>query len=371
MALSGGVDSAVAAARLVRGGRDVVAVHLRTGVSSEGEAAGGARSCCGADDARDAREVAGRLGVPFYVVDVEDAFRIVLDDFVAAHEAGRTPNPCVLCNRHVKFGRLLDIARELGAGQVATGHYARVSRGEGGRFQLRAAVDPRKDQSYVLHRLDQQQLAAALFPLGDTEKDDVREEARALGLGVADKPDSQELCFVPTGDHRAWLREHAPHTLVPGEVVDEESGEVLGRHEGAAGFTIGQRRGLPASGRARYVTQVDARSGRVSVGDRDAAEQDRIEAISANWIARPEPAVGARLAARFQVRHAGERVPGTLTVLPEQRVRVDLERPVFAPAPGQALVAYEDDAVLCGATITPRGSPRGDASPAARRGAAR
>jgi tRNA-specific 2-thiouridylase len=348
-ALSGGVDSAVAAARLVRDGAEVVGVHLRTGVEAEGEGAGGGRSCCGADDARDAREVARVLGIPFYVVDVSEAFRSVLDDFVAEYAAGRTPNPCVVCNREVKFGRLLDVAADLGCEAVATGHYAR--RGErAGRWQLLRARDERKDQTYVLYPLDQRRLARARFPLGEDRKPAVREEARALGLPVADKRDSQELCFVPGGDYRAVLAARAPEALVPGEVLDE-SGAVVGRHAGAAGFTMGQRRGLPALGSARYVTAVEAGAGRVHVGPRAVVERRRLDVRLANWIDRDEPAPGSRLEVLARVRHAGPLAPATLTVTSPGRATVAFERPVFAPAPGQAFVAYEGEAVLCGGPI--------------------
>lgn len=349
-ALSGGVDSAVAAARLKREGAEVVGVHLRTGVQADGEGAGGARSCCGADDARDARQVAARLEVPFYVVDVSDAFADVLEEFVVAYAAGLTPNPCVTCNARVKFGRLKQVATELGCEAVATGHYARRAKGEDGRWRLLRARDRRKDQTYVLYRLDQAQLAAARFPLGDTEKGDVREEAAALGLSVAAKPDSQDLCFVPRGDYRLYLRREAPDALVAGEIVDED-GAVIGEHDGAAAFTVGQRRGLPAVGRPRYVTHVNATSGRVEVASRTRALRSRVEARDANWIDVAEPAEGTIFPVEARIRHAAETQPATLICLGAGRIEVAFEEPAFAPAPGQALVAYAGDAVLCGGRI--------------------
>ncbi len=349
-ALSGGVDSAVAAARLVAAGDDVVGVHLRTGVEAEGQAAAGHRSCCGADDARDARAVASALGIPFYVVDVRDAFGLVLRAFVAAHASGRTPNPCVDCNRHVKFGRLREIAADLAADAVATGHYARREVAADGRVRLLRPADRRKDQTYVLYPLSQAQLRDARFPLADSTKEAVREEAAARGLPVAAKPDSQELCFVPSGDYREWLRAHAPGVLVPGEIADE-TGTAIGRHDGAAGFTVGQRRGLPPVGAPRYVSAVDPRSGQVRVAPReDLLRRDvRVEAV--NWVDVEEPLPGATFRAEVRIRHAAGLHPASVRAAAGGGLQVSFDAPVFAPAPGQALVAYRDDAVLCGGVI--------------------
>jgi tRNA-specific 2-thiouridylase len=354
-ALSGGVDSAVAAALLRDGGADVVGVHLRTGVEEAAEGAGGGRSCCGADDARDAREVAAALGIPFYVVDVKEAFAGVVDAFVRAYASGRTPNPCVDCNKHVKFGRLREIAKGLGASAVATGHYARVEAGPSGRMRLLRPADARKDQTYVLFPLDQEQLRDAVFPLAALTKDEVRARARALGLAVAAKRDSQELCFVPGGDYRAFLRAHAPESLVPGAFVDEE-GRPLGRHEGAAGFTRGQRRGLPPGAEARHVAAVDGRGGNVVLASRDRLLDRRVAAHDLNWIEVAEPPAGASFRVRARIRHAAPPADATLTVVGDGTVDVVFDEPVFAAAPGQALVAYVGDAVLCGGTIGGAGS---------------
>lgn len=351
VALSGGVDSAVAAARLQRGGVDVVAVHLRIGVGAEGATAGGGRSCCGADDARDARQIAAQLGVPFYVIDVAEAFSGVLREFVEAYASGRTPNPCVTCNSTVKFGRLREIANDLGCEGVATGHYARVERGPGGRLRLLRALDRSKDQTYVLYRLDQEQLAASRFPLGNAaRKADVRAEAAALGLPVATKPDSQDLCFVPDGDYRRYLEDHAPEALVPGEIVDE-TGRVIGRHDGAAGFTVGQRRGLPALGAPRYVTRVDPGTRRVHVAPRDGALARGIAARDVNWIEHEEPPTGTHIRVDARIRHASEARAADLEVTGRGLIHVTFDEDVFAPAPGQALVAYVGEAVLCGGVI--------------------
>ncbi len=256
-ALSGGVDSAVAAARLVDAGHDVTGVHLAL---AEKRYAGGGRGCCTLEDVHDARRAADMLGIPFYVWDFAQRFReTVLDDFLDEYSEGRTPNPCVSCNQHIKFAAVLDRAQALGFDAVGTGHYARLVDGQDG-VELHRAADPGKDQSYVLGVLDAQQLAASLFPLGDSHKSDVREEAAARGLLVADKPDSHDICFIPDGDTRAFLRDRLGGDSGP--IVDEASGARVGTHPGAVGFTIGQRRGLnlrqPApDGNPRYIVDVD------------------------------------------------------------------------------------------------------------------
>jgi tRNA-specific 2-thiouridylase len=351
VALSGGVDSAVAALLLREQGHDVVAAHLRTGVEAEGQGAGGTRSCCGADDARDARAVAAHLGLPFYVVDVRDAFRRdVLAPFEAAYATGLTPNPCVACNRGVKLGRLREVASGLGAAAVATGHYARVERGERGRWRLRRARDRRKDQTYVLHALGQAQLAQACFPLAELTKDEVRETARQRGLAVAGKRDSQELCFLPGADVRAYLAGTPTGLGRPGDFLDEQ-GRVVGRHAGAAGFTRGQRRGLPALGAPRYVAAVDPQAGTVRLAERAALDDLEVRVAGLTWTDEPEPPAGTAFDVEVQVRHAQPAVPARLTAEGEGRALVRFAQPVFAAAPGQALVAWRGDAVLCGGPI--------------------
>jgi tRNA-specific 2-thiouridylase len=355
VSLSGGVDSAVAAARLVREGADVVAVHYRTGATAEDASAPGkGRSCCGADDARDARAVAARLSIPFYVVDASDAFGThVIDAFVADYAAGRTPNPCLACNVHVKFGRLVEFARDVGAEAVATGHYARVDRAESGRLRLLRGLDERKDQSYVLYGLSQEQLALARFPLGAARKDEVRAEARALGLPVAEKPDSQELCFVPSGDPRVAIDERAPGLRRGGDVVDE-SGRVLGRHGGAVGHTLGQRRGIGVAAAAPlYVADVDVAANRLVLAPRERLLCRRVEVGPLHFVSEPPPRGGVPASWRVtaRIRHASPPAPATLAIDSSGSASLEFDEPVFAPAPGQAAVAYLDDAVLCGGPI--------------------
>ncbi len=351
-ALSGGVDSAVAAARAIQSGADVVAVHLRTGVEQDGAAAGGARSCCGADDARDARAIASTLSIPFYVVDVRQSFGRVIDAFERDYVAGRTPSPCVLCNQWVKFGRLVEIAHELGASAVVTGHYARTETTTDGRIRLLRGRDPRKDQSYMLCRLNQDQLRAARFPLGDTIKDDVRDEARELGLGVADKPDSQELCFLPAGGAREYLAKKRANDNRPGVFVDEHGNEVAS-HDGALGYTMGQRKGLPAVGTPRYVKDVSPSTGVIRMAPREHLMHSEVAGSDVNWIDCDAPKSGSILhGLHARIRHASPPQAGTLHIQ-GNTVTFRFDDPVFAPTPGQVLVVYREDAVVCGATIEP------------------
>src|SRR6185437_2662574 len=308
--MSGGVDSAVAAARAVDAGHDVVGVHLAL---SETPAAlrGGSRGCCSREDAGDARRAADVLGIPFYVWDFAAQFSAdVVDDFVAAYARGQTPNPCLRCNEKIKFSALLDRALGLGFDAVCTGHYARLRQGV-----LRRAVDAGKDQSYVLAVLTAGQLRHAMFPLGDTVKSDVRAEAAARGLRVADKPDSHDICFIPSGDTRGFLA--ARLGARPGAVVDAGSGEVLARHDGVHGFTVGQRRGLglgqpAADGRPRYVLGIEPVSGTVRVGPAEALDVRTVSARDAVWsagFAPSEPVV-----CTVQVRAHGGLAPATAYV---------------------------------------------------------
>jgi tRNA-uridine 2-sulfurtransferase len=349
-ALSGGVDSAVAAARAVDAGHDVTAVHLALSRHPQSYRSG-ARGCCTLEDARDARRAADVLGTPFYVWDLAERFaRDVVDDFVAEYGAGRTPNPCVRCNERVKFSAVLDRARALGFDAVCTGHYARLLEGGAGR-ELHRAADQAKDQSYVLGVLTPDQLAGALFPLGDTVKADVRAEAAARGLAVAAKPDSHDICFVADGDTAGFLRRALGER--PGPVIDAD-GSVLGSHEGAFAFTVGQRKGLridrpAADGRPRYVLDIEPVSATVTVGPRAALAVTALEGTRARWCG-PVPSgpfgCGAQLRA-----HGDELAAVAEPVGAGDDVRVVLAEPAYGVAPGQSVVLYQGTRVVGSATI--------------------
>ena len=349
-ALSGGVDSAVAAARAVDAGHDVTGIHLARARSPQSHRTG-ARGCCTLEDARDARRVADVLGIPFYVWDLSERFaEEVIDDFIEEYSAGRTPNPCLRCNERIKFTAVLDRALALGFDAVSTGHYARIIEGPGGR-ELHRAVDPAKDQSYVLGVLDRGQLAGAMVPLGETRKADVRLEAERRGLLVADKPDSHDICFIPDGDTAGWLRGHLGDA--PGDIVDAESGDTIGHHEGAFSFTVGQRRGLglgrPApDGARRYVLEVDTSSSTVLVGPPVLLEVDRVHASRPRWCgAEPSGPVEGQV----QLRAHGDPVDAVVEVVGDEVVAHLRER-VRGVAPGQALVVYDGTRVVGSATIT-------------------
>ncbi len=352
-AMSGGVDSAVAAARAVEAGHDVVGVHLALSRTRPAERAG-SRGCCTVEDADDARRAADVLGIPFYVWDLSERFEAdVVEDFLAEYAAGRTPNPCVRCNERIKFSALLDKALALGFDAVATGHYARrVDTPDGPR--LHRAADPAKDQSYVLAVLDPTALSHALFPLGDTVKADVRAEAEARGLLVADKPDSHDICFIADGDTQGFLA--ARLGARQGDVRDE-AGAVVGRHDGAYAFTVGQRHGLrlgvPApDGRPRYVLSVEPVSNTVTVGPRERLAVTALAGADPVWCG-PAPSAGDRVA--VQVRAHGAPVPARVTCV-APHVEVALDTPLTGVAPGQTLALYgtDEDAtrVLGSATIT-------------------
>ena len=352
--MSGGVDSAVAAALAVDAGHDVTGVHLALSrVPDAGT--GRSRGCCTPEDARDARRAADVIGIPSYVWDLADRFsEDVVDDFVAEYAAGRTPNPCLRCNERIKFAAVLDRALALGFDAVVTGHHARLQQTPQGPV-LRRSVDAAKDQSYVLGTLRPAQLAHAVLPLGTMTKAQVRSEAAVRGLGVADKADSTDICFIPSGDTAGWL--HARLGSQPGPIVDAASGEALGEHDGAYAYTVGQRRGLgltrpAADGRARYVLGVSPVTRTVMVGPADALDIRCIEASSASRLL--PPAAGS-LRCQAQVRAHGEAVPATAR--PEaDRLCVELDEPVRGVAPGQAVVLYAPDPagdrVLGGGWIT-------------------
>ena len=353
VAMSGGVDSSVAAARMVDAGHEVTGIHLA--LSRRAASAGASRGCCTLDDARDARRVADILGIPFYVWDFSEAFeRDVIDDFIAEYRAGRTPNPCLRCNERIKFSAVLDRAIGLGFDAVATGHYARVIPGADG-LELHRAADPAKDQSYVLAVITQAQLEHALFPLGEDMKGDVRAEAQSRGLLVARKPDSTDICFIPDGDTAGFLRSRLGEA--PGQIVDAETGAVLGSHDGAFGFTIGQRRGLDlgnriGDGARRYVVDVDVAAARVTVGPPELLDVDRIEGVAPIWPGAPITADPVRVLA--QVRAHGAPIPATAR-LHDGRLLVALDEPVRGLATGQTVVLFDGTRVVGSATIAATG----------------
>ncbi len=348
VAMSGGVDSSVAAALLAAEGHDVIGLSMQLYDQTRGDVRFG--SCCTIDDLYDARRVASSLGIPHYIVNLERQFgEHVLSNFVGEYTSGRTPIPCVHCNGDLKFAELADRARGFGAAAVATGHYARVDRHGSGRYRLLRGLDPSKDQSYFLFTLSQDQLSQAQFPVGALTKDDVRTTARRLGLRVAEKPDSQELCFVASGDHAAFVERNAPEPVGAGVITDRD-GRVLGRHEGTHHFTIGQRKGLGLSaGVPLYVVDIDAADRRVIVGPRDALDRTTLTASQVNWISGETPSGPVRATAR--IRHRHREAPATITAFDADRVRVEFDEPQAAVAPGQAVVFYEGDEVLGGGWI--------------------
>lgn len=350
-AMSGGVDSAVAAARAAEAGHDVTGVHLALSANPQSFRTG-ARGCCTIEDSRDARRAADVIGIPFYVWDLADRFREdVVEDFIAEYEAGRTPNPCLRCNEKIKFAALLDKALALGFDAVCTGHYATVVLTEDGTRELHRASDMAKDQSYVLGVLDEQQLAHAMFPLGDTltTKDEIRAEAERRGLAVAKKPDSHDICFIADGDTQGFLANRLGKA--EGDIVDE-TGAKLGTHEGAYGFTIGQRKGLrigtPApDGKPRYVLDISPVNNTVTVGPADSLDVSALTAIKPRWCGTAPTGPGTYTA---QLRaHGGE--TEVTAELVDGTLEVTFTDPVRGVAPGQAIVLYDGTRVVGSATI--------------------
>jgi len=350
--MSGGVDSSVAAALLVERGFDVIGVTMRVWPWKEStDPTQRFGSCCGTEAVEDARRVARDLRIPYYVLNMESEFdRAVVGPFADAYRRGRTPVPCLACNVDLKFGSLLARARAWDAAGVATGHYARVTRDETtGRWLLRRARDTRKDQSDFLWPLEQAQLAAAYFPVGDLDKEEVRAHARRLGLVTADKPESQEICFVPDDDYRGFLRRRDPGMFQPGLIVDRE-GRTLGTHSGVAGFTVGQRRRLGVGrGTALYVTEIDAAANRLVVGPDVDLERDRLSATDVNFIACDPPRSPMRVQAR--IRHSHQPAAATVVATDEQEAEVVFDQPQRAITPGQSVVWYRDDLVIGGGVI--------------------
>ena len=333
-AMSGGVDSSVAALLLIEQGHEVIGVFMRNGVAGKSAAE---KSCCSASDARDAAMVSKRLGIPFYAIDYESEFAALMDHFAAEYRRGRTPNPCVLCNQQLKFGKILELCSSLGADSVATGHYARIENG-----QLFRARDERKDQTYYLFGVDRQVLPRVRFPLGDLTKAEVREKARAAGLTTAEKKESMEICFVTSGDYRDVVRARGGGGR-PGVFVDA-TGIQIGTHDGVDGFTVGQRTGLPALGTPHYVQAIDPESGRVTLAGRDGILGTKAVVRGVNWLAADGSSVRR---AEVKIRARSPAAPAALEVDGDcVRVRFDVAQSAITP--GQAAVFYAGDRVLGG-----------------------
>jgi len=352
--MSGGVDSSVAAALLADEGHDVVGLSMQLYDQSNGERSFG--SCCSLDDLHDARKVAAAIHIPHYILNFEREFEAqVISNFVSEYASGRTPLPCAHCNSDLKFATLADRARGFGAEAVATGHYARVEWDEARtRYVLKRAVDPSKDQAYFLFSLTQEQLARARFPVGDRAKDEVRDYARRRGLPVADKPDSQEICFIPDHDYRGFVERESPERARGGAIVDE-AGAVLGTHEGVHRFTVGQRKGLGLASTAAsnkgaplYVLALNPVESQVVVGPKASLERTTLTASRVNWMLdRPDTPTRVRA----QIRHRHEAAPAAVRAVDGDRANVVFDAPQVAVTPGQAVVFYDGDVVVGGGWI--------------------
>lgn len=355
IAMSGGVDSSVAAALLLEEGYQVIGMMMRLW-SEPTFNGGGHNRCCTPDQMADARRIAGKLNIPFYVLDTRDIFRnTIVEFFIAGHRDGITPNPCLECNRHIRFHYLLQNALALGADYLATGHYARVDQDPQGRYRLRRAVDEQKDQSYVLSVLGQAQLARALFPVGSYTKTEVRQVAERSGLPTASKKDSQDLCFVGDNNYRRFLADHAPDIFQPGPIV-RRSGEVIGQHSGLANYTVGQRKGLGiSSSEPLYVIAMNPYRNALVVGTAQELGRDSLTANRVNWILGYPPADQFR--AQVKIRYKANPTPAWITPLANDRVSIQFDTPLRDITAGQGAVIYDGDIVLGGGIIESQNTP--------------
>ena len=348
IAMSGGVDSSVAAFLMKEQGCECIGATMKL-FHNEDIGVKRTKTCCSLEDVEDARSVAFRLGIPYYVFNFSDDFKgQVIDRFIAAYERGATPNPCIDCNRYLKFERLYERARILGCDAIVTGHYARIEQ-ENGRWLLKKSLDESKDQSYVLYSLTQEQLAHTRLPLGVMHKSETRRIAEEQGFYNADKPDSQDICFVPNGDYAGFIARFTGHDCPAGDFVDED-GHVLGRHKGIVHYTVGQRKGLGIAADAPlYVKQIDAASNRVVLSGNESLFSRELTANDFNWIAYDVPPRELRATAR--VRYHQREQAATVTVLGDGRVHLVFDEPQRAITPGQAVVLYDGDTVLGGGSI--------------------
>ena len=344
--MSGGVDSAVAAGLLQRQGYDVIGITLRLWTQEDPLASRYQRRCCPAEDIDDAAAAAGLLGIPHYVLNMEEQFsEHVVEYFVDEYRRGRTPNPCLPCNERIKFHSLLERAQEFDADYLATGHYARIDQ-QGERYRLLTTADRDKDQSYVLYMLGQNELSRVLFPIGGFRKHEIRALATELGLPMADKPDSADICFLPTEDYRDFIEQRVPQSA--GDIVDS-AGDIVGRHRGVAAYTIGQRRGLGiAAGERRFVTQIDPQLNVITIGPEAELDCESLTAESLRWVAGQPPA--SEFAAEVKIRYQAASTPATVLVTGDG-AEVRFRQPQRAVAPGQAVVFYRSDEVLGGGII--------------------
>ncbi|MGI6574570.1 MAG: tRNA 2-thiouridine(34) synthase MnmA [bacterium] len=352
VAMSGGVDSSVAVALLLKEGYDVIGMTMQIWPREEEPGWDeGHRTCCSISAVDDARRVADKLGIPYYVTNLRAKFQEqVINYFTKEYARGRTPNPCVACNHYIKFAALLERALALGASYIATGHYAQIEYDYSrGRYILRKGKDPKKDQSYTLYGLTQTQLSHTLLPLGKLTKEETRKLADDLGLQVATKPDSQEICFIPDNDYRGFLNRQIPEQITPGPFLDTE-GNILGTHSGIPCYTIGQRRGLGlVAPEPLYVVDIDPARNAVIVGTKEQLERQELVAEAINWIAIPQLDMPLRCMA--MIRYNAKEAPAVISPLSTGDVLVRFQEPVRAPTPGQSVVFYEDDLVIGGGII--------------------